>query len=206
MCSFYLSRSGTVCYVAIMTSPANGGPEATTCLNLTSLYRIASSLSLIKKTTNEHHKKTIAAHDEIDSAEEIGYAGIAVQILLILFYALVAIYKKCPCGTRRNAVVGASRPASPAIPLEDVNRLREEHEDQANAAGPDWHRLLALTNTALYIRNGIIHATPGQEPPPGKNIDSRSLRLKFDRQTDTVADNLTDGYPTQTDRPNAADI
>ena len=144
-------------------------------MNFSSLYQTATSLSLIKKKNDEHLRKTAAVHSEIDDCEEISsatLAGTAIQVVLLVVYAVIAYYKK-KCRGRPSTVADGSRTDQPGPEL-SLERLNERTADPV-MDGADYHRLLSMTSTALYIRDGVIHVKKRgneQDAPAGKIISN----------------------------------
>ena len=122
-------------------------------MNFSSLFNTAAHLQGLKKKNDQQHQLSKLIHDEVGECEEFGAittATTGLQAVLVVIYLAIAYYKR---SCRRQYDV-ASESASPRN-RPDMDEIALD--ERGNEAAPtSYDRLLALTNTALYIRDGVL--------------------------------------------------
>ena len=155
-----------MCFIAILTDGSDGTPHATSCMNFSSLFKTASQLQTLKKKNDNQHQLIAAVHDEVADCEEYSAAATAaagLQAVLVAAYFVIT-YLKRKCGGRFDV---ESSPA-PLQTRADADEIALSGREPV-AEPTSYERLLAVTNTALYIRDGVlIPRLPGQDGPNGE--------------------------------------
>ena len=122
-------------------------------MNFSSLFNTATHLQGLKKKNDQQHQLIKLVHDEVAECEEFGAVTTAttgLQAVLVVIYLAIAYYKRI---CRRQYAVN-NESATPRIRPDAEEIALDERGNEA--APTSYDRLLAVTNTALYIRDGVL--------------------------------------------------
>ena len=162
----YFCQDGQICLLAVFAHGGTTEPQVTSCLTFADIYSIGASLQQLTNRTTSHGRDIRQVHGFTDEAEKLGFATVSLGIIEItglIIGALLALRAKC----RRRVVAstdgGEDAVALSQMPLGTSREAPGSAQPTTTGATSSRDVLLGMTDTAIWISNGVICAKPSHE-------------------------------------------